>query len=317
MGIKDIFVPLLGLTAAVIATLGSLLTTVFGPFKRLRLPLALQDGNSRGFLNVLLFAPFIICFVLVSPPWARWSLILSLLPLVFAILFYSSFRKQIGLNRYTKPKPRRFLHKNWTREDIILGGTDLTNLAKIKEKGGADLQILLAEAEYDPDKIWTRKSRIAVQQLTERHYYGFMLSSLLTVVLASLSLQSLLSGESPLESAKRVWKDVTELPDPTTPGVETAVVRNEDGKLAITMHWKPIALKPSQKLAAEFSTNGFESISDTYEGFSTASLQSGRATLPLTYNYANVKTASVRLRVTNSIFSRMGTRQDFPITGSK
>jgi hypothetical protein len=75
-------------------------------------------------------------------------------------------------------------------------------------KADANLQELLAEAEYKPDVIWTREPRIELQLRIERWFYGFVLCALLTVILAALAGQTLFSGEAPLTTARRVWAKV-------------------------------------------------------------------------------------------------------------
>jgi len=42
--LREMFVPMLGFIAAVIATLAAVLTAVFGPFKKLRLPVESVPG---------------------------------------------------------------------------------------------------------------------------------------------------------------------------------------------------------------------------------------------------------------------------------
>jgi hypothetical protein len=108
--------------------------------------------------------------------------------------------------RATKPRPSRFLWIQRVREEIVIGGGQLQPEAKErKRKTGAKEQQLLAEAEYKPDEIWTRPSRVQAQLKIERWYYGFMLCALLTVVIAAFATQTLLSGESPLATAQRAW----------------------------------------------------------------------------------------------------------------
>lgn len=197
---------MLGLVAAVIWTLGGVLTAVFGPMKKLRLPVESVPGSSRGVLNLVLFAPFVVSFLLIKPAWAWLALGTSLVALVGAFLCYQKYGGLLNLYRYTKPRQRGFLWFKSVAEDAVIGGPDLRpEAAARKAQTGASLQKLLAEAEYKADDIWTRPTRIPVQLRIERWYYGFMLCTLLTVVLAALAGQTLLSGEAPLTTAQRVW----------------------------------------------------------------------------------------------------------------
>jgi hypothetical protein len=108
------------------------------------------------------------------------------------------------------PRARRFLWLQWNRDEVVIGGTALTPGAEArKAQTNAAEQKLLAEAEYNPDEIWLRPARVAVQLRIERWYYGFMFCAVLTVVLAALCAQTLLSDEAPLITAKRVWVKVT------------------------------------------------------------------------------------------------------------
>lgn len=208
---RAMFVPMLGLITAVFATLTAVLTAVFGPFKKLRLPVESVPGVSRGVLNMVLFAPFLICFLLIDAWWARPALLAALVALVFGFVCYQKYGGELNLHRYTKPRPRGFLWFQWIREDIVIGGSQLTPgaVARQKQTGVADQQVLLKEAEYMPDEVWTRQSRVAAQLRIERWYYGFMLCAVLTVVLAALAGQTILSGEAPLTSAQRVWAKAT------------------------------------------------------------------------------------------------------------
>lgn len=207
---RDMFVPMLGFITAVTATLVAILTAIFGPFKKLRLPIESVPGMSRGVLNIVLFAPFVACFLLVDPFNARHALILSLLTLPCAFVCYQMLGKRLNQHRFNKPRARRFLWFKWNRDEVVIGGTSLTpRAAERKRRTGANEQKLLAEAEYNADEIWERPGRARSQACIERWYYGFMLFSLLSVVLASLAGQALLSAEAPASIAKRVWAKVS------------------------------------------------------------------------------------------------------------
>jgi len=200
--------PVAGIITAVVATIGGVLTTVLGPIKKLRLPVEAQSvpGHKTGLLNVVLFAPFLICFVFMRKEWAPWALVVALLPLILAVWCYQSFGGLLDAHRYVKPRARRFLWWQWIREEHIIGGTVLKpDAVAYKERTHETEAQMLKAAAYDPDEIWERPDRIRIRKKIERYYYGFMLCTLLTVVLAALALQTVLSGEEPVTSAQRVW----------------------------------------------------------------------------------------------------------------
>jgi len=200
-----IFAPLLGIISAVVATTGSILMTVFGPLKRLRLPVESVPGMSRGFLNVVLFAPFVACFLSIDPGTAKIGMIAAVIALVLGVYCYQAFGALMGLHRYVKPMPGK-LFKRRIREEIICGGDQLTPAATLRQsQTGRMPQELLADAGYNPDEIWLRPGRVAVQTRIERWYYSFMLCTLLTVVLAALVLETDLTGRAPLTDAKKAF----------------------------------------------------------------------------------------------------------------
>jgi|SRR6266404_862316 len=156
---RDLFTSMTGLIVAVVATLSSVLTAIFGPFKKMRLPVESVPGTSRGVLNLVMFAPFLICFFSVSSGNARIFLYCSLIPLVLAVWSYQRYGSLLGLHGFTKPRPRKFLWWTWIREDTVIGGTVLQPDAQaLKKKGHQNEQELLAGAEYKPDEIWPRKA---------------------------------------------------------------------------------------------------------------------------------------------------------------
>jgi hypothetical protein len=74
---------------------------------------------------------------------------------------------------------------------VVIGGTTLMPDAIARQdQAHQSEQTLLAEAEYKPDEIWTRPSRVAVQAGIEQWYYGFMLCLLLAIVLADDGAQT-------------------------------------------------------------------------------------------------------------------------------
>jgi hypothetical protein len=143
-------------------------------------------------------------------PVSRQALVAALVALVVAFICYQKYGEQLSLYRYTMPRARRFLWFQWNRDEVVIGGSELTPAAASRKAlTHATEQKLLAEAEYKPDEIWTRAGRVAAQLRIERWYYSFMLCALLTVVLGALAGQTLLSGEAPLTTAQRVWVEAT------------------------------------------------------------------------------------------------------------
>jgi hypothetical protein len=209
--------PLLGLVVGIVATLGALMTAIFGPFKKIRLPVENVPGFSRGILNVVLFAPFVLSFIIVSPQNAQYVLFASLAAMLMAVYGYLKFGRLFATYQFTKPRARRVLWFEWKREETVIGGATMTPEAKAKKKEtGQSDQALLASAEYDPDVIWQRSSRIDVQIRIEGWYYAFMLFSVLTVVTAALGAQALLSEEKPFDAVKKEWRKTVKKSDVET-----------------------------------------------------------------------------------------------------
>jgi hypothetical protein len=170
---------------------------------------------SRGFLNVVLFTPFVVCFALVSPENAKAIIIgAALIGVPLAAVCFSMYGRVFANHRYIKPSPARW-YRPWLREDVLVGGSLLTQAAREKQlKTKQPLQEMLASAEYKPDEIWERSSRTNIQQKVELWYYAFFLFAIIPIVAASLSLQALVSKESPIDSARKVWS-----PPPATTSV--------------------------------------------------------------------------------------------------
>jgi hypothetical protein len=202
----DLFASVGGMTVAVLACISAVLTATFGKFKKLQLPAENAPGLSRGFLNVVLFTPFVVCFALVSPQNATAIIIgAAMIGVPIALLCFSMYGQVFANHRYVKPSPPKW-YRPWIREDVLIGGSVLTAAAKKKqEETGQPTQEMLASAEYKPDEIWERPSRTSIQKKVEIWYYAFFLFAIIPIVAASLALQALISKESPLDSARKVW----------------------------------------------------------------------------------------------------------------
>src|SRR5258708_3222066 len=123
---SDIFASIGGMTVAVLACLSAVLTATLGKFKKFRLPAENAPGLSRGFLNVVLFTPFVVCFALVSPENAKAVIIgAALVGVPLAAVCYSMYGRTFANHRYTKPSPPRW-YRPWLREDVLVGGSILT-----------------------------------------------------------------------------------------------------------------------------------------------------------------------------------------------
>lgn len=200
---SELFATVPGITAAVVGTISAILIAVFGPFKTFQLPFESAPGLSRGFLKFILFIPFILCFVLITPADAVLALAIALIGMPAAGVAMFAYGRVLANHRYTKPIPKGFLLWKRVGEAIIVGGTILTSAAKAK----ADIptQELLAMAEYKPDEIWIRTSRTSIQQKIEFFYFVFFFCAVLTVSAGALALQALIANEAPLASAQALW----------------------------------------------------------------------------------------------------------------
>ncbi len=192
-----------GITVAVISTIGAILTAVFGPFKKFRLPSETAPGLSRGFLNFILFIPFILCFVLITPANAILALFVSLVGIPAAGIAMFSYGRVLANHRYTRPIPKGFLFWKRVGEEVIIGGTVLTLDAQ--NKLPSPLQTQLAMAEYKADEIWERASRTTIQQRVELFYFLFFFLAVTTVSAGALAVQALITKEAPLTRAQIIW----------------------------------------------------------------------------------------------------------------
>ena len=190
---------------AVISTIGTILTAVFGPFKKFRLPSETAPGLSRGFLNFILFIPFILCFVLITPANAILALLIALVGILAASTTMFAYGKVLANHRYTRPVPKGFLFWKRVGEEVVIGGTALTPAAQ--NKLPLPLQTQLAMAEYKADEIWERASRTRIQQRVELFYFLFFFFAVTTVSTGALALQALITKEAPLAGAQIIWAE--------------------------------------------------------------------------------------------------------------
>lgn len=212
----DLFTTVPGITVAVVGTIAAILTAVFGASKKFQLPSETAPGLSRGFLNFILFIPFVLCFVLITPENAVLALLIALIgiPLAGAAMF--AYGNVLANHRYTRPVPRGWLFWKRVGEEVIVGGTILTPDAQAKT-GSITLQDMLASAEYKPDEIWERRSRTGIQQRIEFFYYLFFLCAVTTVSAGALATQALVTKEAPLVRAQTIWQQA----HPATPPAGT------------------------------------------------------------------------------------------------
>lgn len=202
---SDLFASVPGIVTAVVGTLGTVLTAIFGKFKSFKLPYESAPGLSRGFLNFVLFIPFVVCFVFVTPMNARFFLLASLLGIPVAWFSFFQFGKAFANHRYTRPVQSGWLIWKKIRDEIVVGGTQLTPAAERKHEQGEPLQKILASAEYKPDEVWERSSRTAIQLKIESFYYLFFLCAVVSIVAGALSMQALITRTAPLDAAAKIW----------------------------------------------------------------------------------------------------------------
>ena len=199
----ELFATVPGITVGVIGTIGAILTAVFGPFKKFQLPSESAPGLSRGFLNFILFIPFIWCFVLITPDNAVFALLVAFAGVAAAGVAMFAYGKVLSNHRYTRPIPKGFLFWKRKGEEVVIGGTTLTPRAQAM--AGIPLQEMLAMAEYKADEIWERKPRTGIQQRIELFYYLFFFFAVTTVSAGALSVQALVAKEAPLTRAQIIW----------------------------------------------------------------------------------------------------------------
>lgn len=205
MPFNELFAAAGGITLAVIASLTAFATALFG-FKKFQLPYDTADGFPRTIANFVLFVPFVLCFLFITPRNAHLAALIALGGLPLGYFCFSRYGRAFRNHRYTRPIPPGWMLWRTHREAVIVGGDVLTREAEAKlATHPQPLQGLLKSAEYEPDEIWVRESRIKIQQRVERWFYAFLLCAIISVAAASLALQAALSNTAPLESARRLW----------------------------------------------------------------------------------------------------------------
>jgi hypothetical protein len=200
----DLFTSVPGIVVAVLGTISTVVVAIFGKFGSFKLPYESAPGLSRGFFNFILFLPFVVCFIFISPENARVFVVAALLGIPLAWVAYFYYGKAFANHRYVRPRLAGWFRKK-VQDEVIVGGTTLTPAAQQKAHQGETLQAMLASAEYKPDEIWVRGSRTAIQLRIETCYYLFFFFAIVSVVAGALSLQTLITRVSPLEAATRVW----------------------------------------------------------------------------------------------------------------
>lgn len=200
---SELFATVPGITIAVVGTISAILIAVFGPFKKFQLPFESAPGLPRGFINFILFIPFILCFVLITPTNAIISLVIALTGIPLAGVFMFAYGRLLTNHRYTRPVRKGFLFWRRVDEAVIVGGDVLTPEARAQAH--KPLQELLAMAEYNPDEIWVRTSRTMIQQRIELYYFLFFFCTVVTISAGALAIQALIAKEAPLASAQAIW----------------------------------------------------------------------------------------------------------------
>lgn len=202
---SDLFASIGGVTAAVVASLGAVGLALFG-FKKFQLPYDADDGFPRGIANFVLFVPFILCFIFITPTNAKLAALIALIGVPIGIICFIRYNVAFRNHRFIKPIPSGWMFWKRNREAVVVGGTALTQNASDRiAKTGKTVQETFAEAAYDPDEIWSRASRIGVQLRIEVWFYAFLLAAVISVVAGSLALQALISKAAPLDAASKLW----------------------------------------------------------------------------------------------------------------
>ncbi|MCK4165569.1 hypothetical protein HFK89_24835 [Ralstonia pseudosolanacearum] len=201
----DLFAAIGGITVAGVCSLGAVGTALFG-FKRFRLPYDTKDGFPRGIANFLLFVPFILCFIFITPQNGKLVTLIALIGVPVGMFCFAQYNIAFRNHRFTKPVPSGWMIWKRDREEIIVGGKVLTKNARDRiAQTGKSEQETLAEAAYNPDEIWERSSRTSLQLRIEIWFYAFLLSSVIPVVVASLALQAVISNTAPVDAASKLW----------------------------------------------------------------------------------------------------------------
>ncbi|MGD7186092.1 hypothetical protein, partial [Ralstonia pseudosolanacearum] len=163
----DLFAAIGGITVAGVCSLGAVGTALFG-FKRFRLPYDTKDGFPRGIANFLLFVPFILCFIFITPQNGKLVTLIALIGVPVGMFCFAQYNIAFRNHRFTKPVPSGWMIWKRDREEIIVGGKVLTKNARDRiAQTGKSEQETLAEAAYNPDEIWER-SRDGVQNSFRR-----------------------------------------------------------------------------------------------------------------------------------------------------
>jgi hypothetical protein len=213
---QELFGSVAGIAAAVVASLAAIGTAVFG-FKRFQLPYDPNDGFPRGIANFILFGPFVLCFMFITPQNATHAAVLALIGVPLAYIFFNLYNLTLRNHRFIKPVPAGWMFWKSERELIIVGGTELTPVAsQRKQHTNESEQHMLATAAYDPDEIWERPSRTNVQLRVELWFYCFLLLAVTCVVTWSLALQAVVSKTAPRDAAAKLWTSYH--PDEPEPG---------------------------------------------------------------------------------------------------
>lgn len=202
---SDLFASVGGVTVAVVTSLGAVGVALFG-FKKFQLPYGAADGFPRGIANFVLFVPFILCFIFITPQNAKLAAVIAVIGVPVGVFCFVRYNIAFRNHRFIKPVPGGWMFWKRNCETVIVGGTVLTQGARDRiAMTGKTVQETLAEAAYDPDEIWERPGRTSLQFRVEVWFYAFLLVAVISVVAASLALQALISNAAPLDAASKLW----------------------------------------------------------------------------------------------------------------
>ena len=125
----DLFASVGGIAAAVVSSLGAVGTALFG-FKKFQLPYDSVDGFPRGIANFVLFVPFVLCCIFITPQNARAAVLIAALGVPAGVACFVFYNMAFRNHRFTKPVPSGWRFWKGVGEAVIVGGTVLTPAAR-------------------------------------------------------------------------------------------------------------------------------------------------------------------------------------------
>ncbi|MDR5728640.1 MAG: hypothetical protein RB191_14555 [Terriglobia bacterium] len=217
--VREMFGSALGIVAGGIVTIGAFLKAALGRIKDAAPPVEDYSGSSRAGLNVLIFAPLILALLTITPENALAFLLVATLAGIGAFLARQQYFQAKAGHVFKVPLAKKF---QWLRKRLrlstfteghLIGGDKLiAKAAQEKANLGCPDEVLLKLAGYQPGELWEESDRARIQNRVERWYFLYVFLAVMTLVVASLSMQAYLSGESPRVTAKQIWSKAHPIP---------------------------------------------------------------------------------------------------------